>query len=55
MNLELTLREIEIIRSALRQQEEQHKRNDFKHLMVEATELRSKISDIMLDNRVVVG
>ena len=55
MNLELSIREVEVIRSALRQQEEQHKRNDFKHLMVEVADLRSKISDSLLDNMVKVG
>ena len=47
--LDLTPREVEVIRSALRQQEEQHRRNDFKILMVECEVLRSKISDAILD------
>ena len=50
MNLDLSLREIEVIRSALRQQEEQHRRNDFKTLMIEVADLRSKVSDCLIDN-----
>jgi hypothetical protein len=50
MKLDLTDREVEVIRSALRQQEEQHRRNDFKTLMVEVADLRSKVSDFVLDN-----
>ena len=49
--LDLTPREVEVIRSALRQQEEQHRRNDFKILMVECEALRSKINDAILDFR----
>ena len=49
--LDLTPREVEVIRSALRQQEEQHRRNDFKVLRGECEELRSKISDAILDFR----
>ncbi len=49
MRLELTEREIEVIRQALRKAEEAHKRNDFKALMLEAADLRSKISDAIID------
>lgn len=49
MILGLTTREVEIIRQALRAQEQAHTRNDFKALLVECQELRSKISDAILD------
>lgn len=52
--LDLTPREVEVIRSALRQQEEQHRRNDFKTLRAECEELRSKINDAILDLRTAV-
>lgn len=50
MNLELTDREVEVIRAALRLQSEHHKRNDFKSLVLEVDSLRSKVSDAILDN-----
>jgi len=50
MNLNLTDREIEVVRMALRQQEEIHKRNGFSILVLEVASLRSKISDYVLDN-----
>lgn len=50
MNLELTDREVEVIRAALRMKYEGDKRNDFKVLMLETETLRSKISDAVLDN-----
>ena len=48
--LNLTPREVEVIRMALRQQEDNHKRNDFPHLLVEVQDLRSKIADMVIDN-----
>ena len=48
--LDLTPREIEVIRQALRVSEDMHKRNDFKVLVIEAQELRSKINDIVIDD-----
>lgn len=48
--LDLTQREIEVIRMALRSEEDKHKRNDFKALTLEVQELRSKISDALIDN-----
>jgi hypothetical protein len=48
MILELTEREIQVIRDALRGAEERHARNDFKVLVLEAQELRSKISDVII-------
>jgi hypothetical protein len=53
--LNLTPREIEVIRMALRLQEENHKRNGFNVLILEVADLRSKIADSLLDNRVKVG
>ena len=48
--LDLTNREVEVIRMALRVQEDTHKRNDFSHLLVEVQDLRSKIADSIIDN-----
>ena len=48
--LDLTPREVEVIRMALRSEEDRHKRSDFKALVVEVQNLRSKISDAILDN-----
>ncbi len=48
--LDLTNREVEVIRMALRVQEDTHKRNDFPHLLVEIQDLRSKIADAIIDN-----
>lgn len=47
--LDLTPRETEVIRLALRQAQEAHLRNDFKVLAIEVAELRAKISDAILD------
>ena len=49
LRLDLTPREVEVIRMALRLQQETHKRNDFKVLVIEVESLRSKISDAILD------
>ena len=48
--LDLTQREVEVIRMALRAQEDSHKRNDFPHLVAETQTLRSKIADAIIDN-----
>lgn len=48
--LDLTPREVEVIRQALRAREDSHKRNDFKTLVLEAQALRSKINDIVIDD-----
>jgi hypothetical protein len=48
--LDLTQREVEVVRMALRLQEDNHKRNDFTHLLVEVQDLRSKIADMIIDN-----
>lgn len=49
--LDLTPREVEVIRMALRAQQDIHKRNDFKALVIECESLRSKIADAILDLR----
>lgn len=48
--LNLTQREVEVIRMALRMQEDSHKRNDFPHLVLETQGLRSKIADMIIEN-----
>lgn len=48
--LHLTQREVEIVRLALRVQEDTHKRNDFPSLVLETQTLRSKISDMIIEN-----
>jgi CHAD domain-containing protein len=47
-SLGLSLREMDVLRSALRMLEENHKRNDFKTLALEAQELRSKVNDTLI-------
>ena len=54
MLIEISDREAEVIRVALRLQYETHKRNDFKTLMVETDDLRSKMNDLILDNHRVI-
>lgn len=49
MNIEVTEREVEVIRQALRYAEETHKRNDFKVLVLEVQDLRSKINDAIIN------
>jgi hypothetical protein len=49
IKLELSIREIEVIRQALRSQEDAHKRNGFKGLVAEDSALRAKISNALLD------
>ena len=46
----LTPREVEVIRGALRLQEDNHKRNDFPTLVLEVQTLRSKVADIIIEN-----
>lgn len=49
ITLRLTEREVEVIRMALRSNESQHQRNDFKALVLESQDLRSKIADAIID------
>ena len=48
--LDLSPREVEVIRLALRQSQDNHKRNDFKALVIEVEELRSKIANAIIDS-----
>lgn len=48
--LDLTPREVEVIRMALRAQEETHKKHGFPTLVIEVSMLRAKIADALLDN-----
>lgn len=48
--LDLSSNEVELIRRALRDLEEAHKRNGFDGLERLVADLRSKISDAILDN-----
>ena len=54
ITLELSDRELIVIRQALRTEEERHKRNDFRVLELEAPELRSKIADSVINTTVKV-
>lgn len=47
--LDLTPRQVEIIRLALRLQEQEHKRNDFRTLVSEVQDLRSYIGNAIID------
>lgn len=49
--LDLAPREVEVIRMALRAQQEGHKRNGFLTLAQEIIVLRSKITDAILDSK----
>lgn len=49
--LDLSDREVEVIRMALRSQQDLHQRNGFATLVHEVGELRSKIADAILDSR----
>ena len=50
--LDLTPRDVEVIRMALRAQQENHKRDGFPVLVIEVSMLRSKISDALLDRNI---
>jgi len=50
ITLDLTDRQVVVIRQALRLQEEAHKRNGFITLEAEASSLRSHIADAVIDN-----
>ncbi len=54
ITLELSDRELIVIRQALRTEEERHKRNDFRVLELEAQDLRSKIADSVINTTVKV-
>jgi hypothetical protein len=48
--LDLNPRQVEVIRQALRSQEQIHQRNDFKTLVIEIQELRSHIGNAIIDH-----
>lgn len=48
--LDLTPREVEIVRMSLRLQEDYYKRNDYPALTLEVQGLRSKIADAIIDS-----
>lgn len=48
--LDLTPSEVTLIRSALRSEQEGHKRNDFRTLELAVQDLRNKISDALIDH-----
>jgi len=54
ITLRLTERDVEVIRMALRSNESQHQRNDFKALVLESQDLRSKIADAIIDSNKAV-
>ena len=58
ISLSLSSKEIELLRNALRLQEESYKRNDFRVMVLMCQELRSKIVDAMIagiDKNLSVG
>lgn len=54
ITLHLSDREAEVIRMALRTEYDKHKRNDFKALALENDELRSKLNDAIIDNKITL-
>jgi hypothetical protein len=55
ITIDLSEREWHAVMGALRMQEEGHKRNDFKALVLEMQEIRSRMNDAMIDSKSVVG
>ena len=55
ITIDFSEREWIAVKGALRMQEESHKRNDFKALVLEMQDIRSRMNDAMIDNKVVVG
>jgi hypothetical protein len=51
IRIELSEREWHAIMGALRMQEEGHKRNDFKALVLEMQEIRSRMNDAYIDSK----
>ena len=51
ITIEFSEREWHAVMGALRMQEENHKRNDFKALVVEMQEIRSRMNDVMIDSK----
>ena len=55
ITIDFSEREWIAVMGALRMQEENHTRNDFKALVLEMQDIRSRMNDAMIDNKVVVG
>jgi len=55
IRVELTPREVDVIRMALRSAQDRHKRDGFEVLVIEADNLRSKISNAVIDNKLSIG
>lgn len=55
ITIDFSEREWSAVMGALRMQEESHKRNDFKVLVSQMQEIRSRMNDAMIDSKVVVG
>jgi hypothetical protein len=51
MIIDISEREWSAIMGALRMQEESHKRNDFKALVLEMQEIRSRLNDVYIDSK----
>ena len=54
ISIEFSEREWSAVMGALRSQEEAHKRNDFKVLVLEMQEIRSRMNDAMIDSKPAV-
>jgi hypothetical protein len=54
MNFEMSDRDVEVIRMALRTVEDGYKRNDFQALVLEVQELRSRLNDAHIDRNLSV-
>ena len=54
ITIDFSEREWHAVVGALRTQEENHKRNDFKALVSEMQEIRSRMNDAMIDRKLSV-
>ena len=54
IKVEFTETEWSAVMGALRMQEEAHKRNDFKALVSEMQDIRSRMNDAMIDSKLSV-
>jgi hypothetical protein len=55
IRVELTPKEADVIRMALRSARDRHKRDGFEVLVIEADNLRSKISNAVIDEKLSIG
>lgn len=53
ITIDFSEREWHAVMGALRMQEKNHKRNDFKALVSEMQEIRSRMNDAMIDSKIV--